>query len=71
MADFCRGCSIEHLGRDFRDLADLCEPGQCVDVLCEGCGPTTVDHEGQRLDKPRLDDPPATSSTEAAPAWGF
>ncbi|MDW9491735.1 hypothetical protein [Sinorhizobium meliloti] len=51
MADFCRQCSIDTFGEDFGDLAALStvedtEKGLYAVVLCEGCGPTQVDHEG-------------------------
>lgn len=51
MADFCQQCSIEHLGEDFGDLKGLSTPEDTakekfMEVLCEGCGPTYVDHEG-------------------------
>lgn len=46
MADFCKQCGIETFGSDFGDLKGMCLEGQTADTLCEGCGPTTVDHEG-------------------------
>ncbi len=49
MADFCRQCSLEQFGEDFRDLADLCAPGKRCGVICEGCkheGVCYVNHEG-------------------------
>lgn len=51
MADYCKECSEILFGNDFRELADLSKPedtakGVCVQVLCEGCGPTLVDHDG-------------------------
>ena len=45
MAEFCRQCAAQ-LGQP-TDLAGLCAPGYIVPVLCEGCGPTYVDHAGQ------------------------
>lgn len=52
MADFCRQCSIRLFGDDFGDLANLV-PHQSrpynVQVLCEGCGETVVDDEGNCL----------------------
>lgn len=57
MADFCRSCSIETFGEDSRDLAGLSTPqdtaaGQFPVLLCEGCGPVQVDHEGRRIHAP-------------------
>ncbi len=54
MADFCRACSIEVWGTDFRDLAGLTIPenaanGRYALVLCEGCGPIQVDPDGNRI----------------------
>lgn len=51
MADFCKQCSIELLGKDFGDMKGLSTEEDtknglyCV-VLCEGCGSIQVDHEG-------------------------
>jgi hypothetical protein len=51
MADFCKQCSTDLFGKDHEDLAGLITKEQ-VDhgygqvVLCEGCGPTQVDHKG-------------------------
>lgn len=55
MADFCKQCSIEIFGEPGIDLAGLITPaeetkGLCVLVLCEGCGPTRVDIEGNCLE---------------------
>lgn len=53
MADFCKQCSIEVLGKDFGDLAHLLPEGEYTDgmgatALCEGCGCfTTVNYEGE------------------------
>lgn len=52
MADFCKQCSIEIFGDDFRDLAGCSKledtaRGMFAPVICEGCGPTYVDHEGK------------------------
>lgn len=54
MADFCKQCSIEIFGGDFRELAGLisqeqAEGGLIARVLCEGCGPTQVNIEGECL----------------------
>lgn len=47
MADFCKQCSINMFGEDFKELARISEPGQFADVICEGCGWTTVNHNGE------------------------
>lgn len=54
MADFCRQCSEELFGKDHRDLAgqvteEQVKEGLAANVLCEGCGFTQVDHNGQCL----------------------
>ena len=51
MADFCHLCSTEGFGEDFCELANLSTPedtrkGKYCVVICEGCGPIQVDHEG-------------------------
>lgn len=51
MADYCKACSIEIFGEDFRELAGLSSPEQTAKglypvVICEGCGSTQVDHDG-------------------------
>jgi hypothetical protein len=50
MADFCRDCSIEMFGKDYRELADLCKPGHMVQVICEGCGFIWVDENGVKVE---------------------
>lgn len=52
MADFCKQCSIDQFGEDFGDVAGLCEEGEMVRILCEGCaeGFVWVDHTGLRVD---------------------
>ncbi len=49
MASFCKQCSIELFGEDFRDLANIgaLEPGMGWCVLCEDCGWTIVDSDGK------------------------
>jgi hypothetical protein len=52
MADFCQQCTMTTFGPETRDLAGLSTPEDTVKglyavVLCEGCGPTLVDHEGK------------------------
>lgn len=51
MSNFCRDCSIKHFGKDFEDLAGLSTPEDTATkrfaaVICEGCGPVWVNHEG-------------------------
>lgn len=71
MADFCKQCSIELFGEDYRDLAGMgraaqgepetLTPGYGWVVLCEDCGPTRVDDEGGCLGgclNPKHDNPP-------------
>lgn len=55
MADFCRQCSLEHFGEDFRELAGMSTPedtakGLFTVNICEGCGFVLVDHEGECVD---------------------
>ena len=55
MADFCKQCSIELFGEDYGDFkphnpAPL-KPGYGWPVLCEGCGPTLVNNEGECIAK--------------------
>lgn len=52
MADYCRQCSIELFGEDFKDMAGLVTEEQEADyfvatVICEGCGPTDVNRSGE------------------------
>lgn len=50
MADYCKQCSEAIFGRDGRDMADLCRPGETTWELCEGCGDLVeVDHEGVKV----------------------
>jgi hypothetical protein len=49
VSDFCRQCSLEVWGKDSRDLAiDYDDSGVSITrvELCEGCGLTIVDREG-------------------------
>lgn len=51
MADFCKQCSIDHFGEDFKELAGLTfesewDNGQAAVVICEGCGEIQVDPNG-------------------------
>lgn len=55
MAEFCAQCAVEIFGEDSGDLMGLLSPdeaakGLCVSVLCEGCGPTRVDIDGNCLE---------------------
>lgn len=61
MADFCKQCSITNFGADYEDLAGLSKPedtaaGLYPIVLCEGCGPIQVDHEGRCVSNDCLED---------------
>lgn len=52
MADFCKDCSIKMFGEDTRDMAGICTKdddykGMVANVICEGCGPTIVNSEGE------------------------
>jgi hypothetical protein len=48
MADFCKQCSIDMFGEDFGDLKlGPLEPEYYWPVLCEGCGPTLVNEDGE------------------------
>lgn len=52
MADFCKQCSIATFGEDYGDFAGLQTEEDTANnlvtsVLCEGCGPTEVDHTGE------------------------
>lgn len=51
MADFCKQCSIDNFGKDYRELAEITtqedwNDGKASVVLCEGCGPIQVDPDG-------------------------
>jgi len=55
MADFCKQCSLELFDRDSGDFKGLLteeahKEGYFMPVLCEGCGPCTVDHTGKCCD---------------------
>lgn len=52
MADFCKACSEELFGKDYRNLAGLTGPeewkkGYAVLTICEGCGFIQVTPEGE------------------------
>ena len=60
MADFCTKCSIDMFGKDYKELAglstaELTEEGWFPVVICEGCGPIQVDHEGNCISKDCLE----------------
>lgn len=46
MADFCKQCSLENFGEDYKDFQFTAPDGMVTAVLCEGCGPTYVDNDG-------------------------
>jgi hypothetical protein len=51
MADFCKQCSIDHFGQDYRELAGITLPdkwqeGLAAATICEGCGYIQVDPDG-------------------------
>lgn len=46
MADFCKQCSLENFGEDHKDFQFNAPDGMVTAVLCEGCGPTYVDNDG-------------------------
>jgi hypothetical protein len=55
MSDFCRQCSLSLFHEDSGDLAHLgddspLESGTGYLVLCEGCGYTLVDNDGNCID---------------------
>ena len=52
MADFCMQCGLNIFGHECKDLAGLStqedtDKGLYPVVICEGCGPTQVDHTGK------------------------
>jgi hypothetical protein len=54
MADFCKQCSLDIFGEDFRELAGLDkDPNDDLYpvVLCEGCGPIQVNNDGECISK--------------------
>jgi hypothetical protein len=55
MADFCKQCSIDLFGEDFKDFVykrdtDL-PAGMGWGVICEGCGMTVVNDDGECINK--------------------
>ena len=56
MSSFCKQCSIDVFGEDFEDYSGFTkkedtETGFLLDVICEGCGVTQVDHTGKCVSK--------------------
>lgn len=50
MADFCKQCSIEIFGEDFKELDGLVPTGHTIRTICEGCGVVLVNHLGECID---------------------
>jgi len=51
MARFCKQCSIDIFGEDFKELAGITteedwKSGMAAVVICEGCGSIQVDPDG-------------------------
>lgn len=56
MADFCKQCSLEYFGEDFKELANLGRGRELSEgcgwtAVCEGCGFIVVNNEGECVDK--------------------
>ena len=58
MADFCKQCTEKHLGMpgSKNDFVGVSTPAHTAQglypvVLCEGCGPIQVDHDGKCMSK--------------------
>ena len=49
MADFCKDCSIELFGEDFKELANIAREGEAAQVLCESCGYIWVNSKGEKI----------------------
>lgn len=61
MADFCWHCletRIYPAAPERNDFYGCCAKGQTLWVLCEGCGPIAVDHEGKPV-----------NTEDAEPGW--
>lgn len=58
MADFCWDCTRDVMGvaPEKNDFFGLCQPGEALGDICEGCGPGVFDHEGRRLANDQDDD---------------
>lgn len=51
MAEFCKTCALDTWGSEGKsDFKGLVPEGERTSVLCEGCGPIVVDHEGVRVE---------------------
>jgi hypothetical protein len=46
---FCKACSVDTFGKDFRDLAGQVPEDDVGTDLCEGCGAIFVNHDGDCL----------------------
>ncbi len=60
MADFCHSCALDTFGECIGDLAGLSTAEDTAAqrfpvVICEGCGPIQVDHNGYRVTSLDLD----------------
>jgi hypothetical protein len=58
MADYCKQCSEYYFHKDFEDAKSLSTPedtekGLYAEFLCEGCGVTLVNHNGECVDCPK------------------
>ncbi len=51
MAEFCKQCSLDIFGEDYRELAGLTPDKKGREVICEGCGMIRVDSDGQCLSR--------------------
>lgn len=56
MSDFCKQCSEEIFGKDFKEMAGITTSenqaeGKYAVVLCEDCGPVQVDVDGRCVSK--------------------
>lgn len=49
MADFCKECSINMFGQDFKELAFEGDPDEFRAALCESCGYIYVNRDGIKL----------------------
>ena len=47
MAGFCKQCSKALFHDEENDFERCCEKNESVEVVCEGCGLTTVDWKGK------------------------
>lgn len=42
MSDYCKQCSIEIFGEDYKELANVCKKFELAQVMCEGCGGSII-----------------------------